>query len=109
MNTTSAPLPPGVVPNISMMVLLVDDQAMVAEAVRRSLGNLPELNFHYCADPKQAIALATQLRPPVILQDLIMPGADGLDLLREYRANPATRGIPVIVLSTKEEPKTKAL
>ncbi len=106
MNATPAPLPSRVVSNYSMMVLLVDDQAIVAEAVRRCLANLPDVDFHYCADPKQAIALATQLRPTVILQDLIMPGVDGLDLLREYRVNPATRAVPV--LSTKEEPKVKA-
>jgi len=44
----------------------------------------------------------------VILQDLVMPEVDGLTMLRFYRANPATREIPTIVLSTKEEPKVKA-
>ncbi len=91
----------------SMMVLLVDDQAIVAEAVRRCLANLGDVDFHYCADPKQALALATQLRPTVILQDLVMPGIDGLELLKLYRATPATAAVPVIVLSTKEDPKVK--
>ncbi len=92
----------------SMMVLLVDDQAIVAEAVRRCLANLPDLDFHFCADPKRAVEVATQLKPTVILQDLVMPGVDGLDLLKLYRANPATRDVPVVVLSTKEEAKVKA-
>jgi signal transduction histidine kinase len=91
-----------------MMVLLVDDQAIVAEAVRRSLADQTDINFHYCTDPKQAVALAKQLNPTVILQDLIMPGVDGFDLLREYRASPETKDVPVIVLSTKEDPKIKA-
>src|SRR5262249_4353454 len=43
-----------------------------------------------------------------ILQDLVMPDIDGLTLLKFFRANPATRDVPMIVLSTKEEPKTKA-
>ena len=90
------------------MVLLVDDQAIVAEAVRRCLANLPDVDFHFCADAKRAVAVATQLRPTVILQDLVMPGVDGLDLLKLYRVNPATRDVPVVVLSTKEEPKVKA-
>ena len=102
MNPTRAPF------SISMMVLLVDDQAIVAEAVRRSLADLPDLDFHYCQDPKQALEIALQLKPTVILQDLIMPGVDGFDLLRQYRGNPATKDIPVIVLSTKEDPKVKA-
>jgi two-component system sensor histidine kinase/response regulator len=92
-----------------MTVLLVDDQAIVAEAVRRCLATLPDVAFHYCADPTVAVAVAAQLGPTVILQDLIMPGVDGLDLLKQYRASSATRNTPVIVLSTKEDPKTKAL
>jgi signal transduction histidine kinase len=90
------------------MVLLVDDQAIVAEAVRRALAHLGDMDFHYCPDGRDAITVATQLKPTVILQDLVLPGIDGLDLLKLYRANPATRDVPVIVLSTKEEPKIKA-
>ncbi|MBI4624001.1 MAG: response regulator [Verrucomicrobia bacterium] len=91
-----------------MIVLLVDDQAIVSEAVRRCLADQRDINFHYCADPTQALALAKQLNPTVILQDLIMPGVDGFDLLQEYRASPETKDVPVIVLSTKEDPKVKA-
>ena len=92
----------------SMMVLLVDDQALVGEAVRRSLADIPDLDFHFCQDPQKAIALAEQLRPTVILQDLVMPGMDGLDLLKQYRANSSTQSVPVVVLSSKEEAKVKA-
>ena len=37
-----------------------------------------------------------------------MPGLDGLTLVREYRNNPATQDIPIIVLSTKEDPLVKS-
>jgi signal transduction histidine kinase/HPt (histidine-containing phosphotransfer) domain-containing protein len=89
------------------MVLLVDDQVMVAEAIRRSLANQPNVDFHYCIDPNEAIRLAIQIKPTVILQDLVMPGIDGLTLVRNFRSNPATKDIPIIVLSTKEEPTVK--
>lgn len=92
----------------STRVLLVDDQAMIGEAVRRMLAAEPDLEFLYCGDPTTAMKVAMEFEPTVILQDLVMPGIDGLTMLREYRANPATRDIPTIVLSTKEEPKTKA-
>ncbi|WP_421047272.1 diguanylate cyclase [Paraburkholderia sp. A1RI-2L] len=91
-----------------MMVLLVDDQAIVAEAVRRALSSEREIDFHYCAYPDQAVRMAEQVRPTVILQDLVMPGTDGLTLVRAYRANDATRDVPIIVLSTKEEPAIKS-
>jgi two-component system chemotaxis family response regulator WspR len=90
-----------------IMVLLVDDQAIVAEAIRRALLDEPIVSFHYCDQPTEAIALAKNVRPTVILQDLVMPGIDGLELVRRYRADPITSQIPIIVLSTKEEPTVK--
>jgi two-component system chemotaxis family response regulator WspR len=90
------------------MVLLVDDQAMIGEAVRRGLANQDNIDFHFCADPHQAIHQAELIKPTVILQDLVMPGLDGLTLVREYRNNPLTRDIPIIVLSTKEDPLVKS-
>ncbi|RJG10210.1 diguanylate cyclase [Pseudomonas cavernicola] len=92
----------------AVMVLLVDDQAMIGEAVRRELASETNIDFHFCSDPHQAIAVAVQIRPTVILQDLVMPGLDGLSLVREYRKHPATRDIPIIVLSTKEESQVKS-
>ena len=90
-----------------VMVLLVDDQIVVGEAIRRALIDQPDIEFHYCADPVDAVALARKMRPTVILQDLVMPTVNGLDLVRKYRADPETASIPVIVLSTKEEATVK--
>jgi len=92
----------------AIAVLLVDDQAMIGEAVRRALAGEADITFHYCADASAAVGAAEKLAPSVILQDLVMPGTDGLTLLREYRANPVTKDIPVIVLSSKEDPKVKS-
>lgn len=92
----------------TIKVLLVDDQAMIGEAVRRMLAADKDIIFHYCSDPTQAVKMATELAPTVILQDLVMPEVDGLTLVKFYRANLKTRDIPLIVLSTKEEPATKA-
>lgn len=90
------------------MVLLVDDQAMIGEAIRRSLAQDLNIDFHFCADPHQAITMAMRIKPTVILQDLVMPGLDGLSLVRDYRQHPATQDIPIIVLSTKEDPAIKS-
>jgi two-component system chemotaxis family response regulator WspR len=89
-------------------ILLVDDQAMIAEAVRRSLSSEEDLHFHYCQDPSKAIKLATEIQPTVILQDLVMPDIDGLMMVRYFRVNKATSKIPIIVLSTKEEATIKS-
>jgi len=90
------------------IVLLVDDQAMIGEAVRRMLESESDIQFYYCPDPTTALAMAATIQPTVILQDLVMPQIDGLTLVRYFRANPMTRETPLIVLSTKEEPKIKA-
>jgi len=89
-------------------VLLIDDQAIVGEAVRRMLVQEPDIRLEYCQDPTKALQMAGALRPTVILQDLVMPEIDGLTLVKFFRANRDTREIPLIVLSTKEEATTKA-
>jgi len=89
-------------------VLLVDDQPMIGEAVRRMLAGEQDIDFHYCQDPTQAIKMANRIAPTVILQDLVMPEIEGLLLVRYFRANPGTREVPLIVLSSKEEPIIKA-
>jgi two-component system, chemotaxis family, response regulator WspR len=92
----------------AIRVLLVDDQAMIGEAVRRSLVNEPGFEFRYCAHPDDALKVAEEFSPTVILQDLVMPGVDGLTLVRRYRESPITQNIPVVVLSTKEDPVVKS-
>ena len=100
--------PSGLPPDTQVyMVLLVDDQAMVGEAVRRMLATEADLDFHYCGNPEQALTVVETLKPTVILQDLIMPGVDGLTLVKRYRAAPAAKHIPIIVLSTKEDAAVK--
>ena len=90
-----------------VMVLLVDDQAMVCEVVRRALAGQTDVDFHYCADAREALNVAEHVKPTVILQDLVMPGIDGLTLVGQFRANPATKDVPIIVLSTNDNPQVK--
>ncbi|MFO0851074.1 MAG: SpoIIE family protein phosphatase [Gemmataceae bacterium] len=89
-------------------VLLIDDQPVIGEAVRRMLAPEADIEFHYCPDPVKALPTADRVRPTVILQDLVMPDVDGLTLVKFFRANPATADTPMIVLSSKEEAVTKA-
>jgi phosphoserine phosphatase RsbU/P len=89
-------------------VLLIDDQPMIGEAVRRMLAGEPDVVFHYNRDAAKALEEADRVKPTVILQDLVMPEIDGLELVKRFRANEPTRETPLIVLSTKEEPTVKA-
>jgi len=89
-------------------VLLVDDQPMIAEAIRQLLRGEAGIVLHHCVDPTQALAMAADVQPTVILQDLVMPDIDGLTLIRYFRAYPVTSDVPIIALSTRQEPTVKA-
>ncbi len=92
----------------TVRVLLVDDQAMIGEAVRRILAAETGIAYEYCQDPLKAIETAERFLPTVILQDLVMPEVDGLDLVTQYRENEQTSQVPIVVLSSREEGTTKA-
>lgn len=87
----------------AITVLLVDDQPIIAEAVRRMLAAEAQLQFVCCGDYDEAVATALRVQPTVILQDLMMEDLDGLELVRQYRARPELHDVPVVVLSASEE------
>ncbi len=92
----------------TVTVLLIDDQPLIGEALKRILASEADIAFHYCNDPSRALEIAGDVGPTIILQDLVLPNVDGLDMVKAYREDDRTRDVPVIVLSTREEPKTKA-
>ncbi len=47
----------------TLVVLLVDDQAMIGEAVRRMLVDQADIQFHYCGNPSEALGAAERLNP----------------------------------------------
>lgn len=90
------------------VVLLVDDQAIVGEAIKRMLADEKDIQLHFCQDPFKSIEMAAELKPTVILQDLVMPEVDGLTLIKFFRGHSATKHTPLVVLSSTEDAKTKA-
>lgn len=94
--------------NSTINILLVDDQPIIAEGIKRMLESEKDMQLTYVEDPSAAISTATEIDATIILQDLVMPDSDGMTLLRFYKANHDTRDIPVIVLSSKEEATTKS-
>lgn len=55
-------------------------------------------------DGEELLALAEQVRPSIIVLDRVMPGMDGLDTLRMLKAKPVTHKIPVIILTSRNQP-----
>jgi DNA-binding NarL/FixJ family response regulator len=82
--------------------LLVDDLALFREAIRTVLELDPRIEIvGEAADGREAILLATQLRPDVILMDLRMPGLSGLEASRRILA--AQPEIRILVLTTFDD------
>jgi len=76
-------------------VLLVDDRAASREVARATLG----LGGHLVIEARegsQALTLAQTSRPDIVLTDVLMPGMDGYQFVRELRSHPGTAGIPVL-------------
>lgn len=60
-----------------------------------------------CRDGKEALATAFAVQPQLIVLDVMMPGLDGLGALRLLKDNPATKNIPVVVLTAKGHSLTR--
>jgi sigma-B regulation protein RsbU (phosphoserine phosphatase) len=89
-------------------VLLIDDQMIIVEGIKKILGTEGDIEFFYCTDGRKAIETALRVAPTVILQDLIMPEVEGMNIVRFFRAHPKTRDVPLVILSSKEDPIVKA-
>ncbi len=107
MSLTAEDISRGIQARRKIRVLLVDDQAMIAEGIKRMLADESDIEFFYCQEPAKAIDNAIEIDATVILLDLVMPDIDGMTLVRFFRANQSTKDIPVIVMSSKEDPEIK--
>jgi signal transduction histidine kinase/DNA-binding response OmpR family regulator len=81
-------------------ILVVDDDSNVPELVRQSLED-ERYAIVWAQDGVTALERITEVRPSLILLDLIMPRMDGLTFLGVLQADAALRDIPVIVLTAK--------
>lgn len=100
--------PPSTPDQDEVVVLLIDDQPIVADSLRSMLADEADVVVHHESDPEQAISTADDVQPTVVLQDLVMPGVDGLDLIRQFRAHMTTHDVPIVVLSSTDDAESKA-
>jgi DNA-binding NarL/FixJ family response regulator len=84
-------------------VLIADDQDIVRRGLRALIEDEDDLDLvGEAADGLEAVALARQDRPDVVLMDIRMPGVDGLEATRRIGATPELAHTRVIVLTTFE-------
>lgn len=84
-------------------VLLVDDEPDIVRLLSRHLASSDRAyRVIRAMDGQRGLDLLRQRRPDVLLLDLILPGMDGFQVLREKSADETIRDIPVIVISSRD-------
>ena len=81
-----------------MRILLVDDDATL-RALLRTTFEAVDVDLEEAADVPDAAEAVRRHRPDVVVLDVRMPGGSGLDLCRDLKADPATDGISVVLLT----------
>ena len=86
-------------------VLIVDDDIDGCKPLARLLQYVGHKSF-FVHDGRAALSLLDQLRPDMILLDVMMPGLDGMEVLRHIRAHPLHKDLPVVVYSALSDTGT---
>jgi len=84
-------------------ILLVDDEPDIREVVDVSLGLDREFKMRACASGADALVMAAEWSPTLILLDVMMPLMDGPATLANLRKNPRTAQIPVVFLTARTQ------
>jgi diguanylate cyclase (GGDEF)-like protein len=82
-------------------VLIVDDEPANIHALAATLQDGYDLRF--ATEARRALELAGSVALDLILLDVVMPGMDGFEVLRRLQADPVTRGVPVIFVTSRGE------
>ena len=83
-------------------ILVIDDSPTIVAVFRKILRTAGHVVFE-ALDAEQGIELARTEKPELIFLDIVLPGMNGFAALRHLRRDPATRDIPVIMISGNEQ------
>ena len=88
------------IPERQHTVVAIDDDPLAIELVRASLE--PEgWTVLGAATGQEGLALIRERKPSAVLLDLLMPGMDGFEVVEALRADPGTKSVPVVILTSK--------
>lgn len=84
-------------------ILIADDDQDVRACIAMRFVRNPHFRILEAGSGQDALDLARQEPPDVVILDWAMPGLNGIELLKALRENPATAGTPVIMMTGKDE------
>lgn len=84
---------------MSPKILVIDDDLFVGKIVSLCLAPVGDFSIRSAFDGRHGVEAAIQEQPELILLDFDLPYLDGLDTLRELRAQPSTQGIPIVAIT----------
>ena len=93
---------------MSALVMVIEDEKEIRDLVRYNLERAGH-RVAAIADGDEGLERLFASRPDVLVLDLMLPGRNGLEILREVRGEPATRDLPVIVLTARSTEMDKLL
>lgn len=83
-------------------VLVVDDDPVILKLLTVNF-EMEGFSVLSAADGTEALSTTRAERPDIVVSDIMMPRMSGLDVVRELKADPATKAVPVILLSAKAQ------
>lgn len=90
-------------------ILIIDDEKDFCYFVRQNLELSGDYEVRFATNGRAGLQIAGKFKPDLILLDVMMPGMNGLDVLKKLKENKSTLRIPVVFLTAKTDTETKQL
>lgn len=89
-------------------ILIVDDDELHCQMISIILTQDGFKNLHFAQNGRQALQMANELKPDMVILDILMPNIDGLEVCRQLRGIKHFKAIPIIAHTIKHNPEDRA-
>ena len=86
-------------------ILVIDDEADMLDLVKHTLSKAG-FEVHVCDDGRAAWDVLAEVKPDVVILDLLLPGIDGFSLQKRMSEDPSTKDTPIVILTALDTTKT---
>jgi two-component system, OmpR family, phosphate regulon response regulator PhoB len=87
-------------------VLIVEDDLAMGRLIGTTLGN-NQLDVAYAGDGEEALRRVRSTPPDLVVLDVNLPGVDGIEVCRQLKGDPATRPIPIVMVTAREDDEAR--